>query len=99
MPGTLGFAQNHIAAAWRRFNDSAALARGLGVDAVEIRNDLPGVEVVTVLDNRGYGCTNRLQQARGGAPFNLLADLDGRANETWVDFAAHARSLGAQAMG
>ncbi len=54
--------------------------------------------VVTVLDNRGYGCINRLQQACGGAPFNnLLADVDGRADETWVDFAAHARSLGAQA--
>ncbi len=54
--------------------------------------------IVTVLDNRGYGCINRLQQACGGAPFNnLLADVDGRANETWVDFAAHARSLGAQA--
>ena len=54
--------------------------------------------VVTVLDNRGYGCINRLQQACGGAPFNnLLADVDGRANEAWVDFAAHARSLGAQA--
>ena len=54
--------------------------------------------VVTVLDNRGYGCINRLQQACGGAPFNnLLADVDGRADETSVDFAAHARSLGAQA--
>ncbi len=54
--------------------------------------------VVAVLDNRGYGCINRLQQACGGAPFNnLLADVDGRASEAWVDFAAHARSLGAQA--
>jgi len=31
--------------------------------------------VVVVLDNRGFGCINRLQQACGGAPFNnLLAD-------------------------
>ncbi len=31
--------------------------------------------VVTVLDNRGYDCINRLQQACGGAPFNnLLAE-------------------------
>jgi hypothetical protein len=30
---------------------------------------------VVVLDNRGFGCINRLQQATGGAPFNnLLAD-------------------------
>src|SRR5438034_1152026 len=31
--------------------------------------------IVVVLDNRGFGCINRLQQACGGAPFNnLLAD-------------------------
>lgn len=54
--------------------------------------------VVTVLDNRGYGCINRLQQACGGAPFNnLIADVDHRADDAWVDFAAHARSLGARA--
>ncbi len=53
--------------------------------------------VVTVLDNRGYGCINRLQQACGSGPFNnLIADVDG-ANGSWVDFAAHARSLGARA--
>jgi len=54
--------------------------------------------VVTVLNNRGYGCINRLQQACGGAPFNnLMEDVDHRVDETWVDFAAHARSLGAMA--
>jgi 3D-(3,5/4)-trihydroxycyclohexane-1,2-dione acylhydrolase (decyclizing) len=54
--------------------------------------------IVTVLDNRGYGCINRLQRACGGASFNnLLADVDGVADESWVDFAAHARSLGAWA--
>ena len=30
--------------------------------------------IVVVLDNRGYGCINRLQQACGGAPFNNLLD-------------------------
>ena len=30
--------------------------------------------VIVVLDNRGYGCINRLQQAVGGAPFNNLFD-------------------------
>ncbi len=52
---------------------------------------------VVVLDNRGFGCINRLQHATGGAGFNnLLADA---RHETLpeVDFAAHARSLGAQA--
>ena len=28
--------------------------------------------IVVVLDNRGFGCINRLQQATGGAPFNNL---------------------------
>ena len=53
--------------------------------------------VVVLLDNRGYGCINRLQQATGGRPFNnLLADT---RHETLpaIDFAAHARSLGAEA--
>ncbi|MBX3566142.1 MAG: 3D-(3,5/4)-trihydroxycyclohexane-1,2-dione acylhydrolase (decyclizing) [Sphingomonas sp.] len=52
---------------------------------------------VVLLDNRGYGCINRLQQGTGGRPFNnLLADS---AHETMpdVDFAGHARSLGAAA--
>nr|WP_221212257.1 3D-(3,5/4)-trihydroxycyclohexane-1,2-dione acylhydrolase (decyclizing) [Brevundimonas lenta] len=53
--------------------------------------------IVTVLDNRGFGCINRLQQATGSPGFNnLLADS---AHETLpeIDFAAHARSLGALA--
>jgi 3D-(3,5/4)-trihydroxycyclohexane-1,2-dione acylhydrolase (decyclizing) len=48
---------------------------------------------IVLLDNRGFGCIQRLQAATGGAPFNnLLGDAAPR-----VDFAAHARSLGAQA--
>ena len=55
--------------------------------------------VVVVLDNRGYGCINRLQQACGGAPFNnLFADcMQGPLGAPAIDFAAHARSLGALA--
>ena len=52
---------------------------------------------VILLDNRGYGCINRLQQGTGGRPFNnLLADT---AHDILpaIDFAAHARSLGATA--
>ena len=48
---------------------------------------------IVVLDNRGFGCIERLQAATGGASFNNL--LDDAAPR--VDFAAHARSLGAQA--
>lgn len=51
--------------------------------------------VIVVLDNRGFGCINRLQQATGGAPFNnLLADAR-HATLPSIDFAAHAASLGA----
>ena len=51
--------------------------------------------VIVVLDNRGFGCINRLQKATGGAPFNnLLADTRHEAMPE-VDFAAHAASLGA----
>lgn len=51
--------------------------------------------IVTLLDNRGFGCINRLQAATGGAPFNnLLADARHR-DMPRIDFAAHAASLGA----
>ena len=54
--------------------------------------------IVAVLDNRGFGCINRLQAACGGAAFNnLVRDVDHRADESWIDFAAHARSMGALA--
>ena len=51
----------------------------------------PSKLVIVVLDNRGYGCINRLQQACGGEPFNnLFADcllaLDAR-------IVVHAASL------
>ena len=51
--------------------------------------------VIVVLDNRGFGCINRLQQHTGGAPFNNL--LRDARHETLpaIDFAAHAASLGA----
>ncbi len=53
--------------------------------------------VIVLLNNGGYGCINRLQQACGGAPFNnLLADARHVALPP-IDFAAHARSLGAEA--
>ncbi len=48
---------------------------------------------IIVLDNRGFGCINRLQQGTGGKPFNNLLD----PSAPQVDFAAHAASLGAVA--
>jgi len=52
--------------------------------------------VVVLLDNRGYACINRLQQACGGAPFNnLLKDSrHGPQGLAEIDFAMHAKSLG-----
>jgi len=56
--------------------------------------------IIVVLDNRGYGCIQRLQTATGGARFNNMLDdcaaTDGGADIA-IDFAAHAASLGAQA--
>jgi 3D-(3,5/4)-trihydroxycyclohexane-1,2-dione acylhydrolase (decyclizing) len=55
--------------------------------------------IVVVLDNRGYGCIDRLQQACGGAPFNNMLDdcLHGPDGAPTIDFAAHARAMGAEA--
>ena len=55
--------------------------------------------VVVVQDNRGYGCIHRLQKAVGGEGFNnLFADcVQGSPGMPAIDFAAHARSLGALA--
>jgi len=46
--------------------------------------------IITVLDNGGFGCIERLQTGLGGAGFNNLLPSGSR-----VDFAAHAASLGA----
>jgi len=56
--------------------------------------------IIIVLDNRGYGCINRLQQACGTPPFNnLLEDcLQGPFGAPQIDFAAHARALGSHAV-
>ena len=56
--------------------------------------------IVVVLDNRGYGCIQRLQLASGSPRFNnLLVDSVAEAGvDVHIDFAAHARSLGADAV-
>ena len=52
---------------------------------------------IVVLDNRGFGCINRLQMATGGANFNnLLKDAKHEVMPE-IDFAAHAASMGAVA--
>jgi 3D-(3,5/4)-trihydroxycyclohexane-1,2-dione acylhydrolase (decyclizing) len=56
--------------------------------------------IVVVLDNRGYGCIQRLQLASGSPRFNnLLEDCVAEGgHDVTIDFAAHARSLGAEAV-
>jgi len=56
--------------------------------------------IIVVLDNRGFGCIQRLQAATGGASFNNMLDdcaMPGSAAAS-IDFAQHARSLGADAV-
>ncbi|ESY00625.1 hypothetical protein X753_28650 [Mesorhizobium sp. LNJC399B00] len=50
---------------------------------------------IVVLDNRGYGCINRLQMATGGANFNNLLKDARHEILPDIDFAAHAASMGA----
>ena len=53
--------------------------------------------IIVMLDNGGYGCIDRLQRSTGAESFNNL--LSSARHETLpaIDFAAHARSLGAHA--
>ena len=56
--------------------------------------------IVVVLDNRGYGCIQRLQTATGSPAFNNLLDdcvPEGGEHST-IDFAMHARAMGAEAV-
>ncbi|MFY7960628.1 MAG: 3D-(3,5/4)-trihydroxycyclohexane-1,2-dione acylhydrolase (decyclizing) [Elsteraceae bacterium] len=53
--------------------------------------------ILVVLDNRGYGCINRLQRATGSPSFNNLLRDAWQVEPPAVDFAAHAAALGAEA--
>ena len=54
--------------------------------------------IIVVLDNGGFGCINRLQASCGGDGYNNLFDSSYATPDAAppIDFAAHARSLGAQ---
>jgi len=56
--------------------------------------------IVVVLDNRGFGCIQRLQQACGGASFNNLIDdcVAEDGTDVRIDFAAHAAAMGAESV-
>jgi 3D-(3,5/4)-trihydroxycyclohexane-1,2-dione acylhydrolase (decyclizing) len=53
--------------------------------------------IIVVLDNRGFGCIERLQQASGSPHFNNMLDdcVPASGTQSVIDFAMHARSLGA----
>ncbi len=53
--------------------------------------------IIVLLDNRGFGCINRLQRATGGESFNNLLQHAKHETLPEIDFAAHARSMGAKA--
>jgi 3D-(3,5/4)-trihydroxycyclohexane-1,2-dione acylhydrolase (decyclizing) len=53
---------------------------------------------VVLTDNRGYGCINRLQQECGGVEFNNMYKDSFRETLPEIDFVAHARAMGAEAI-
>ena len=54
---------------------------------------------VVLLDNRGYGCINRLQHACGGERFNNLYEYNVKQEVSpAIDFVLHARAQGAIAL-
>ncbi len=56
--------------------------------------------IVVLLDNRGYGCIERLQVKSGGASFNNMLDdcIPEGGQPSCIDFAMNGRSLGADAV-
>jgi 3D-(3,5/4)-trihydroxycyclohexane-1,2-dione acylhydrolase (decyclizing) len=51
---------------------------------------------VVLLDNRGFGCINRLQHSSGGERFNNLFDYNTKQDVSpAIDFVAHTASMGA----
>jgi 3D-(3,5/4)-trihydroxycyclohexane-1,2-dione acylhydrolase (decyclizing) len=53
---------------------------------------------IVLLDNRGFGCINRLQMATGGANFNNLLKDAYHEVMPEIDFRAHAEAMGAIAV-
>jgi 3D-(3,5/4)-trihydroxycyclohexane-1,2-dione acylhydrolase (decyclizing) len=52
---------------------------------------------IVLLDNRGFGCIDRLQRSTGAESFNNLFAHTRHTELPAIDFAAHAASLGAMA--
>jgi len=56
--------------------------------------------IIVVLDNRGYGCIERLQLNTGSPSFNNMLDdcIPEGGEASNIDFALHARAMGADAL-
>lgn len=100
MSSSRDFALNHIATPKLRIAAFIDLARGLGIDQVEIRNDLPGVEIA---DGTDPGEVRAAAQAGGVTiltinalyPFDVWnAELADKAER----LAAYAAACGARAL-
>ncbi len=100
MPNTLKFAINRMSAPRMPFAEFAAMAQRLGVDAIEIRNDLPDVE----MNDGASAASIRSVAAQHGLTIrsiNALQRFDqygaGREREA-LALARYAQDCGAQAL-
>lgn len=94
------FALNHIIAPRRGLADFFALAKGLGIDAVEIRNDIPGQPI---LDGTPPGEVRRLAEAAGVEILSINAlqrfdDWRGQRPAEALALADYAAACGARAI-
>jgi 2-keto-myo-inositol isomerase len=100
MPRTLKFAINRMSAPRLPFTEFAAMAQRLGVGAIEIRNDLPGVEMN---DGQPAACIKSIASDHALAirSINALQRFEqynaGREREARA-LAGYARDCGAQAL-
>jgi 2-keto-myo-inositol isomerase len=94
------FAINRISAQRLSFADFAAMCRRLGVDAIEIRNDLQGLEIVDGTPAGEVGVIARdnglaIRSINALYPFDVFdAELEAKAKS----MIAYARGCGAQAL-
>ena len=100
MSDQLTFALNHIVSPSRRFGDFLGLACGLGVSAVEIRNDLKGVEIS---DGTPAEELRAAADAQGVEILSINAlqrfnEWNPTREQEAVDLARYARAAGARAL-
>ena len=99
-PNELRFALNRMAVPRTTFADFAAMARRLGVDAIEIRNDLPGVEIRDGMPASDVGAIARahgltIRSINALYPFDVF---NAERAEQAAALARYARDCGAEAL-